>query len=400
MDRHLNIISFDVPFPANYGGVIDVFYKVKALADLGVKVHLHCFEYGRKEARELNAICASVHYYKRHISKGYLFRRKPYIVVTRTCSELIRRLLLNHHPILFEGLHTCFCLDDERLAKRFKIVRTHNVEHDYYRNLAQAEKGFFKKYYFLNEVGKLERFERMLCNAQAVAAISKADAEYFNDRYPNVHHISAFHPNDRVRINDGRGRFCLYHGSLEIAENNQAALYLIRQVFADLPIPLIIAGNHPSKELRELAAEHEHVELRTGIDTGQIHQLISEAQINILPTFQATGIKLKLLAALYLGRHCVVNSHMVRNTGLEPLCRVEDSEKRMQDAVKALFTTDFDPVEISKREAILGSQFCNRVTAGKLYSLIYSCDAPADAMHPFYDVAEQRRATTKPVHPQ
>ena len=52
-EPHLHIVSFDVPWPANYGGVIDVFYKVKALADLGIRLHLHCFEYGRGEAPEL-----------------------------------------------------------------------------------------------------------------------------------------------------------------------------------------------------------------------------------------------------------------------------------------------------------------------------------------------------------
>ena len=27
MDKHLHVISFDIPWPVNYGGVIDVFYK-------------------------------------------------------------------------------------------------------------------------------------------------------------------------------------------------------------------------------------------------------------------------------------------------------------------------------------------------------------------------------------
>jgi hypothetical protein len=40
-----------------------VYYKVKALAELGVKVHLHCFEYGRGQAPELEPYCAEVHYY-------------------------------------------------------------------------------------------------------------------------------------------------------------------------------------------------------------------------------------------------------------------------------------------------------------------------------------------------
>lgn len=371
MDRHLHVISFDVPFPANYGGVIDVYYKVKALSDLGVKIHLHCFEYGRAKAKELETICEEVHYYHRKTTRSYLFRRKPFIAVTRTSDELMHRLLKDEHPILFEGLHTCYHLSDERLVNRFKIVRTHNIEHDYYANLAQVEKDFFKKYYFLNEVGKLQRFERTLCNAQLVAAISRPDADYLSARYPNVQHISAFHPNDKVEPSSGKGEFCLYHGNLEVGENNEAAIYLLKKVFNQIRRPLIIAGNKPSKELKDLVDEMDHVEIRSGISTDEIHSLIRDAQINILPTFQATGIKLKLLAALYMGRHCVVNSFMVENTGLEPLCRVENTEKRLALAIDSLFDKEFSKDDVAKREEILNKRFCNTVNAEKLVSLIY-----------------------------
>ncbi len=33
VEQHLHIISFDVPAPPDYGGVIDVYYKAKALAE-------------------------------------------------------------------------------------------------------------------------------------------------------------------------------------------------------------------------------------------------------------------------------------------------------------------------------------------------------------------------------
>ena len=46
-DQHLHIISFTIPYPPNYGGAIDVFFKIKALHSYGVQVHLHCFSYDR-----------------------------------------------------------------------------------------------------------------------------------------------------------------------------------------------------------------------------------------------------------------------------------------------------------------------------------------------------------------
>ena len=39
----LHIVSFNVPWPANYGGVMDVFYRLRALSRAGLRIHLHCY---------------------------------------------------------------------------------------------------------------------------------------------------------------------------------------------------------------------------------------------------------------------------------------------------------------------------------------------------------------------
>jgi hypothetical protein len=370
--QHLHIISFDVPYPADYGGVIDVFYKIKSLHEQGIKVHLHCFEYGRKEALNLESICEKVYYYKRKMSKSKLFNSLPFVVVTRASENLMTNLLQDNYPILFEGLHCCYHLNDERLQNRLLIVRTHNIEHDYYRNLEKVEKSFFKRIYFKMEAGKLETFERVLNKANSIAAISPADASELAQRYKNVFHITAFHPNEKVKIKEGKGKFCLYHGNLEVGENNEAALYLVNEVFSQIEIPLIIAGRKPSAELAAAVANYSHIQLKGNINTQEIDELIADAQINVLPTFQATGIKLKLLAALFAGRHCIVNSPMVANTGLEHCCSVKDDPEDMTKEIIRLFEIPFKMEEKQKRETILSENFSNTINVKKLIKLIES----------------------------
>jgi len=368
--KHIHIISFDVPYPANYGGVIDVFYKIKALHNKGVKVHLHCFEYGRAEALLLESMCEKVYYYKRKMSKQYLLNALPFVVVTRSSEKMMQVLLRDNYPILFEGLHCCFHLTDERLKDRKKIVRTHNIEHDYYKNLAKVEKSVFKKIYFEMEAKKLERFEKILNMASHVIAISNKDTEELSTRYKNVHHITAFHPNEQVAIEEGKGDFCLYHGNLEVGENNEAALYLVNEVFAKIKIPLVIAGRKPSVELREAVSKFNHISLKANINTAEIDELIKNAQINILPTFQATGIKLKLLAALFNGRHCIVNTPMVENTGMEQLCSVCDGAEAMEGEVIRLFDLPFEEKSTKERSDVLLELFSNEKNCQKLVQLI------------------------------
>jgi CO dehydrogenase/acetyl-CoA synthase epsilon subunit len=368
--KHLHIISFNIPFPANYGGVIDVFCKLKALHQQGVKIYLHCFEYDRAEAEILQQYCISVNYYKRKMGAINLLSPLPFVVVTRSSEALINNLLKDTYPILFEGLHSCFYVNDVRLKGRIKIVRTHNIEHDYYTNLASVEKSVFKKIYFTAESKKLKHFESILNKANYVVAISASDTSELSKRYKNVHHITAFHPNEEVKILEGKGDFCLYHGNLEVGENNEAALYLVNKVFSKIKTPLIIAGHNPNKELIEAVDQHTHIQLKANISTNEIDELIKNAQINVLPTFQATGIKLKLLAALYIGRFCVVNSPMVVNTGLENLCTIEDSPEAMATEIVKLFEMPFDMTEKQKREAILNTAFSNVENAKKLIELI------------------------------
>ena len=369
-EKYLHIIAFDVPFPADYGGVIDIYYKIKTLHSLGVKIILHCFEYGRSEASQLENYCEKVYYYKRKMNKKYLFNSLPYVVVTRSSERLMENLLQDDYPILFEGLHCCFYLNDIRLKGRNRIVRTHNIEHDYYKNLAKVEDSLFRKIYFNLEAKKLKRFEKSLKHATHIAAISPADAYQLTDRYLNVEHVTAFHPNEKVKIKDGLGQFCLYHGNLEVGENNEAAMYLVNEVFAKMNIPLIIAGRKPTAELVSAIKKHKHIELKANISTLEIDELIADAQINILPTFQATGIKLKLLAALFNGRHCLVNSPMVINTGLEELCVIKNSAHEMAIEIHGLFRLPFQTTEIKKRENILSHHFSNIETAKKLIAML------------------------------
>ncbi|HXB41966.1 MAG TPA: glycosyltransferase family 1 protein, partial [Bacteroidia bacterium] len=84
MENSLHIVSFDVPFPANYGGVIDVFYKLVNLYKAGIKITLHCYEYGRGEQKELEKYCQKVYYYKRKTSFLKQLSPVPYIIKSRT----------------------------------------------------------------------------------------------------------------------------------------------------------------------------------------------------------------------------------------------------------------------------------------------------------------------------
>ena len=282
-DYHLHVISFDVPYPANYGGVIDVFYRVKALSEAGIKVHLHCFEYGRGEAEVLDR-CHEVKYYPRHTSFWKQLSREPYVVASRRSEALVKDLLKDDYPILCEGLHTTAVLTDPRLKNRKIYVRAHNVEHDYYRLLAESEPTFWKRWFYRMEARKLQRYEPVLKQAAGIFAITQKDTEYFHAHYGNAVHVPGFSALSRVCSETGRGDYVLYHGNLSVAENRKAAEWLVEQVFSELPIPCVVAGLNPPDSLRKLCRRYSHVSLKSNLGDAEMMDLIRNAQVNVMVT--------------------------------------------------------------------------------------------------------------------
>lgn len=370
VETALQLIAFNIPFPADYGGVIDIFYKLKALSEVGISINLHCFEYNRPQTVALEKYCAKVSYYPRHKGVRWQFSTKPYIAVTRHNDQLIKNISENNSPILFEGLHSCYYLDHPALKNHLKLVRTHNIEHEYYHNLCRAEKNLFRKIFFSVEAAKLRAYEKILKNADHLLCISPNDNRYFDHKFGNSHFIPAFHPFDAISSKSGVGKYVLFHGNLSVAENSQAVDFLAGKVFGKLNIPVVVAGKNPSEKLTRKLTLLPNVRLIINPENEEMDRIIRDAHICILPTFQDTGLKLKLLASLFSGRFCVANDLMVAKTGLEHLCHIANSPEEMIETINELATKEFDGEEIEKRSLILEDTFSNHLNALKIKQLI------------------------------
>ncbi len=360
---------FNVPWPPNYGGVIDSWYRLLELARLGLKMHIHCFEYGRGRAVELEQL-GRVTYYARRPALAGLMSTEPYIVSSRASVQLHNNLLGDEAPILFDGLHTCHYLADPQLAGRRKVVRMHNVEWSYYAGLAGMERRFFHELYYREESRRLKSYEKILYKADAVACISPSDTQYYRGKVGDLSfHLPAFHPFEKINSMPGKSDFALYHGNLSVAENVQAATFLIR-IWEDIPLKLVIAGMDPDYKLLELVREHAQIQLLPNPTEQELDQWIQSAHVHVLPTFQQSGIKLKLLRALFQGRFVLVSPDMVHETGLEPFCTVADGEQEWKEQLQALASKAFRPEDAEERKP-LELLYNNRQNALRLMQSLF-----------------------------
>jgi len=375
LEKHLHIVCLNVPYPVNYGGVFDLFYKLPALQAAGVNIHLHCFDYGRGKQEELNKYCVSVNYYERREGHKSISASLPYIVASRKNDALLNNLLQDDYPIFMEGVHCTYLLNDERFANRRKFVRIHNVEYQYYHDLYKTATSPIKKLYYWRESRLLKHYEAAIAHkATAYWGVTHKDVAYYRSEYQckTIDYLSLYLPPTwEVKGITGIGNYFLYQADLSVDANEKAAIWLLEKVFSKIEVPFVIAGKNPSEKLQRLA----HIQLHTCIVANpserEMQDMIAKAHVNILPSFHTTGIKLKLLNALYNGRHCLVNTATVDGSGLEILCHIANTAEEFIAAVQAIENLPFVVEDVKLREVALKGMFNNAANAAQQVQWIW-----------------------------
>lgn len=359
--KELHIVGFDNPFPPNYGGAIEVFYKIKALHEIGYSIYLHCFVNSiPKESPELDAIVSEVYFYKNSPKVLYLFSKIPFSVLTRNNKELLNNLKKNKAPILYEGLKTAYFFEDEALKNRIKVVRLHNLEQDYFKGISLSETNWVKKALYFLESKKYESYEKKLQHFDRVLALSKFENEYINSKFHNASYIPVFHGNEKVEIVEGLGQYAFYHGDLRTSDNRKVVKYLI-EVFKDIDYKLVIASGSNEHYVKSLIGKAQNIEFVFLKDFEMLKQLLGEAQINLILSFQRSGTKLKLLNSLFRSRYCIINENIIDDEIVSDFCVKIDSKENLISQINTLKSKSYSDSE--KKKAILEKYLDDKANA-------------------------------------
>ncbi|HEY4209406.1 MAG TPA: glycosyltransferase, partial [Puia sp.] len=223
------------------------------------------------------------------------------------------------------------------------------------------------------ESNLLRQYEKKVADKAVILAMVEKDCEQYRQEFGagRITLLPVFLPFGEVMSREGTGCFCLYHGNLSVAENEQAVSWLLKQVFNGVDLPLIISGKNPSPRLTRMVEQHPHACLIPNPSDEEIQDLITKAQVNILPSFNCTGIKMKLLNALFNGRYSVVNRDAVEGTGLESSCHIADCTEEMIDLVARLYARPFTRADIEDRKAQLAGRYNNEKNTRQLMELIW-----------------------------
>lgn len=100
----------------------------------------------------------------------------------------------------------------------------------------------------------------------------------------------------------------------------------------------------------------------------EINELVRNAHINVLPSMNRTGVKLKLLNALLNGRFCITNNSGVMGSGLEKFVMTAEAATDWINQIAAIMQMAFTTDLIEKRKQVL-QLYDNDANAKKLSEL-------------------------------
>ncbi|MDI1316516.1 hypothetical protein [Flavobacterium sp.] len=347
--KELHIVSFENPFPPDFGGVIDVYYKVKALHSLGFTIYLHCYYEDRCEvSSSLKAITEKVYLYKKNKNPFFVFSKYPLPVVCRFDKSLIENIKKHDAPILFEGLHSTMILRKAELDNK-KYLRLHNIESNFYFGMSKSETNLVKKivYYFVAQ--KYLDYQKTIADFDCTFALSRYEFDEAKKITKSCVYVPVFHGNESSKELSEFGNYAFYHGDLRLSDNKRAALFLI-EVFREIPDYNLIIASSNGKDLIEAKSKTlsnvKFVEIES---ENHLDELFANAHINTMLSFQESGTKLKVINSLFKSRFCLINKHMVDDENVLSLCEIAENKQDFIDKVNVLKTKPYNQNEIRKK---------------------------------------------------
>ncbi|MDW9381217.1 hypothetical protein [Chryseobacterium sp. JV558] len=370
--KELHIISFNYPYPPSYGGIIDVYYKIWALSDLGIKIHLHCFVDQVPETidQEIEEITENVFFYEKKKNPLLYFSGIPFAAAIRDSDVLLKNLEKINAPILFEGLQTTHIIRFLKDSGHQLYLRHHNNETEYYKGLSSSEKNIFKKIVYRIESLKHKGYQKKLLKKfDVVFCLSEKEYDEVKMYSGNAQLIHIFHGNQSVKQLDKKGNYFLFHGDLTTADNKKALIETI-DLFKTLPqYKLVVASDRASEDIKRKISAVENISLTPILTTENLHHLLENAHANILISYQNSGTKVKLFNTLYNSRFVIINGNITDDPILTNLCLYGANMDEIRQQIITSAEKNYDDNE--KRKEILEKTHSDHAKAEQIVKIIF-----------------------------
>jgi glycosyltransferase involved in cell wall biosynthesis len=309
-----------------------------------------------------------------------LFSSKPYIAerfnLKAYRASLIQLLESEDFDLIqLEGPYLGHYINSIREKSKAKIsLRAHNVEHLIWRRKAKNESSFLKRRYLSNMAARLKKFEMEVTrHVDCLVSISPVDELYFKKKgfSGNSIAIPTAISLDQYQLTPLPGSPTLFFiGALDWLPNQEGLLWFIEHVLELIvrehpEVEFHIAGRNAPESFRE-RLNHPAIRYHGEVEDAKI--FMSAYRVMVAPLLTGSGIRIKILEGMALGRPVVTTSIgmegiMAENDkelliGDEPeifkdqilrFLTVESEARRISEAARQLIKEKFDTFGLSSQ---------------------------------------------------
>ncbi|HQV78381.1 MAG TPA: glycosyltransferase family 4 protein [Chitinophagales bacterium] len=230
------------------------------------------------------------------------------------------------------------------------ILHQHNCEYLIWQRYAAIEKNLLKKFALLNQAHRIKNYEQAICRRSDVILAAPNDTdELVRIGASRNKFLETYHLGDDALLNepdlqiDNAENNLLYIGTLSWEANIDGLIWFCQEVWPLVKnkhpeTKLSIVGKHPDTRLQNLAAKDSKIILTGFIEN--LEPYFQKNKVFITPLRFGSGIKVKVINALYRGIPCVTTSigteGLKAKDGEHLFCK--DDAQAFSDAIICLFS--------------------------------------------------------------
>jgi len=321
-----------VPWPLKDGGALGYYQYTKGYAEAGCEVTVCALNTNKHHVNmealpnELTSIAT---WHATDINTDVspvpallnLFSSRSYNLQrfeSNAFETLLSQVIQNNPPfdvIIFESLFVASYLPLVRkLTSSLCILREHNVEYKIWETLAAGEKNILKKSYLKLLASRMKSEEMKAWNQfDGITTVTADDADHFKQLGCNKPlFVSPFGADLKRLVQDNSipEPFSVFHlGSMEWMPNQEAMTWFMEKVWPMViqenpQATLWVAGRGMPESFKAYQSNSIHI-------VGEVEDapsFIRSKQIMIVPLFSGSGIRVKILEGMALGKAIVTTS--------------------------------------------------------------------------------------------
>lgn len=335
----VTIVCWELPYPPDQGGKVDSWRRIESLKRCGVSVQLICWSYKKISQNDLDIVLTHVDVLRvMVIDRSVLFRllklpkliSYPLLSAVRSPSRLDFENVLKEVScfdpslILLDGIHGGALA--QALAGKLDlplVVRSHNIEHQYYKALLSASSDLKARLRSLLSLWHLREYEfKILSAADVFLDISTVDLCYWAQH--GLHHgkwLPTFYPITTAGSlqvpSAGAASFSYdigFLGNLASPNNVEGVRWLVEKVIPlirkKMPgLKFLISGSSPIAEVVAMCDSAPDIHLiKSPKSSSEIYDV---TRVMVNPVLRGSGVNVKAIELLLNANQVVTTSRGV-----------------------------------------------------------------------------------------